>query len=250
MHACRTQGRTRKLGARPHPPFPTVPKKIFVGSLAYATTDASLRDCFDRDEHRVVSARVIVDRETGRSRGFGFVEFEGDADVSAIVRAFDQTSLDGRRIAVKEAEERGRGPRRGPPGGGGARGRSAPRVEFRDERGRTSERPTPSSEVRRPREPQGHQHHRDHGDHRGPRDVREPRERDWSRGAPPRRDAPRDFPPPDAGRERPRRKRKEKDRYRDDSRGGRGGRRGGYDDEKRAKNKWRGGRGWDYDEDE
>jgi RNA recognition motif-containing protein len=95
-------------------------KKLFVGSLSWNTDDASLRAAFEKFGV-VEDAVVINDRETGRSRGFGFVTFaEGEAADEAI-RSLNGTELDGRSINVNEARERA--PRGGGGGGGGGGGR-------------------------------------------------------------------------------------------------------------------------------
>ena len=95
-------------------------KRIYVGGLSYGTTSEELRDYFEQIGP-VVSADVITDRETGRSRGFGFVEMENDADADAAVEQLNGTELDGRTLPVSEARERA--PRMGGFGGaGGGRG--------------------------------------------------------------------------------------------------------------------------------
>ncbi|HHX41433.1 MAG TPA: RNA-binding protein [Armatimonadetes bacterium] len=95
-------------------------KRIYVGGLSYGTTSEELRDYFEQIGP-VVSADVITDRETGRSRGFGFVEMENDADADAAVEQLNGTELDGRTLTVSEARERA--PRMGGFGGaGGGRG--------------------------------------------------------------------------------------------------------------------------------
>ena len=76
-------------------------KKLYVGGLAWATNDDSLRDAFSK-AGTVVSASVITDRMTGKSRGFGFVEIE-DADAQKAIEMWDGKDLDGRRIRVNEA---------------------------------------------------------------------------------------------------------------------------------------------------
>lgn len=89
-------------------------KKLFVGGLAWATNDESLRAAFEA--HGVVSeAKVILDRETGRSRGFGFVTFDEAAEGDKAIEELDGKELDGRTIRVNEAENK-------PRGGGGGRG--------------------------------------------------------------------------------------------------------------------------------
>lgn len=95
-------------------------KRIYVGGLSYGTTSEELRDYFEQIGP-VVSADVVTDRETGRSRGFGFVEMENDADADAAVEQLNGTELDGRTLTVSEARERA--PRMGGFGGaGGGRG--------------------------------------------------------------------------------------------------------------------------------
>jgi len=93
-------------------------KKLYVGNLPFSTTDESLRDYF-ASHGTVVSARVITDRETGRSRGFGFVELDV-SDLDAVIRATDGQDLEGRPLRVNEARER-EGGRGGGGGGGGYR---------------------------------------------------------------------------------------------------------------------------------
>jgi len=91
-------------------------KKLFVGGLSWGTTDSGLRAAFEQFGE-VEDAKVITDRETGRSRGFGFVTFvDNDASQTAM-EAMDGSQLDGRSIRVNEAQERG--PRGGGGGGGG-----------------------------------------------------------------------------------------------------------------------------------
>lgn len=86
-------------------------KKLFVGSLAWATTDDSLAAHF-ASAGTVASAKVVTDRESGRSRGFGFVEFENDAEADAAVEKLNNSDLDGRQITVNEARPREDKPRR------------------------------------------------------------------------------------------------------------------------------------------
>lgn len=80
-------------------------KKLFVGSLAWATNDDSLKAHFE-SVGTVASAKVITDRESGRSRGFGFVEFENDSEGDAAVEKLNNSDLDGRTITVNEARPR------------------------------------------------------------------------------------------------------------------------------------------------
>jgi RNA recognition motif-containing protein len=103
-------------------------QKLFVGGLSWNTTDAELSGAFERFGE-VLEATVITDRETGRSRGFGFVTLGDGADLATAIKEMDGAELDGRRIRVNEARERtggggggGGGMRRGPGGGGGGGG--------------------------------------------------------------------------------------------------------------------------------
>ncbi|HUA13081.1 MAG TPA: RNA-binding protein [Candidatus Sulfotelmatobacter sp.] len=76
--------------------------KLFVGSLAWATTDDSLKNFFAQSGN-VLSANVIKDRETNRSKGFGFVEMSTDEEAKAAVDTLNGKELDGRPIVVSEA---------------------------------------------------------------------------------------------------------------------------------------------------
>lgn len=90
-------------------------KKLFVGNLSYRLTSEQLEELF-RQHGAVISARVMTDRMTGRSRGFGFVEME-DADADAAVAALNGMEVEGRKMAVNEArpmEPRTGGGDRGP----------------------------------------------------------------------------------------------------------------------------------------
>jgi len=89
---------------------------IYVGNLSFDTTDSGLRTAFEA-HGEVSSAQVITDRDTGRSRGFGFVEMPSDEEARAAMTALDGSDLDGRQIKVNQA--RPRGDRRGGGGGGG-----------------------------------------------------------------------------------------------------------------------------------
>ncbi|HUT99414.1 MAG TPA: RNA-binding protein [bacterium] len=79
--------------------------KLFVGSLSWDTTDQTLRDAFKRFGE-VVEAKVITERDSGRSRGFGFVTFADDEAGRKAVSEMNGTELDGRTIRVDEASER------------------------------------------------------------------------------------------------------------------------------------------------
>jgi len=90
--------------------------KLFVGGLSWNTTDEGLREAFSRFGE-IIEAKVISDRETGRSRGFGFVTLADSTAAQNAIREMDGSSLDGRNIRVNEAQDNGRGG-----GGGGGRG--------------------------------------------------------------------------------------------------------------------------------
>ena len=77
--------------------------KLFVGSLPWAVTDENLKSAFET-HGTVVSAKVITDRQTGRSRGFGFVEMENEADANKAIQALNGSELNGRSIIVSEAK--------------------------------------------------------------------------------------------------------------------------------------------------
>jgi cold-inducible RNA-binding protein len=79
--------------------------KLFVGSLSWDTTDQSLREAFERFGE-VVEAKVITERDSGRSRGFGFVTFTDDEAGRNAISEMDGAELDGRTIRVDEARER------------------------------------------------------------------------------------------------------------------------------------------------
>jgi RNA recognition motif-containing protein len=77
-------------------------KKLFVGNLSYSVTSESLEEMF-KQYGEVESAAVIMDRETGRSKGFGFVEMNDDAAADAAIKALDGNENDGRKLTVNEA---------------------------------------------------------------------------------------------------------------------------------------------------
>ncbi len=99
-------------------------KKLYVGNLAFGTTEADLREAFER-HGTVESVSVITDRETGRSRGFGFVEMEDASSADKAIESMDGQDLGGRTIRVNEAHDKrgGGGGGRGGYGGGGGGGR-------------------------------------------------------------------------------------------------------------------------------
>lgn len=79
--------------------------KLYVGKLPYRTTDQELNDLFGQFG-QVVSATIIIDRETGRSKGFGFVEMSNDEEAQSAMSQLNNSSLDGRTIIVNEAQEK------------------------------------------------------------------------------------------------------------------------------------------------
>ena len=102
-------------------------KKLYVGNLSYGTTDSDLQRMFE-EFGTVQSAQVIMDRESGRSKGFGFVEMGSDQEAQAAIKALNGKDVDGRALTVNEAKPRedrggrsGGGGRGGYGGGGGRR---------------------------------------------------------------------------------------------------------------------------------
>ena len=92
--------------------------RLYVGNLSFHTTTDVLRQAF-AGSGEVTHAHVATDRETGRSRGFGFITMADEAQAQAAIQAMNGADLDGRPLRVNEAEER---PQRGGGGGGGFRG--------------------------------------------------------------------------------------------------------------------------------
>lgn len=86
-------------------------QNLFIGSLAYATTDDTLKACFEKIGE-VASARVVTDRDSGRSKGFGFVEYVNDADNQKAIDQLNGKELDGRAISVNLARPKEDRPRR------------------------------------------------------------------------------------------------------------------------------------------
>ena len=100
-------------------------KKLYVGNLTYGVTDSDLEKMFAA-HGSVQSAQVIMDRDTGRSKGFGFVEMGSDQEAQAAIAALSGKQVGGRSLTVNEAkprEDRGGGRGRGGYGGGGGGGR-------------------------------------------------------------------------------------------------------------------------------
>jgi RNA recognition motif-containing protein len=93
-------------------------KKVYVGGLSWGTDDHGLRAAFERFGE-IEDARVVKDRDTGRSRGFGFVTYMDDSAVTAAVKELDGKDLDGRTLKVSEAQEKPERSRTSSPRGGG-----------------------------------------------------------------------------------------------------------------------------------
>jgi nucleolin len=82
-----------------------VSTKLFVGSLPWSVNDQKLKETFEQ-HGTVLSAKIITDRDTQRSRGFGFVEMENSTDASKAIKALNDSEIDGRNIVVNEAKAR------------------------------------------------------------------------------------------------------------------------------------------------
>src|SRR5207247_7190168 len=91
-------------------------KRLYVGNLTYGSTDATLRQLFEA-HGTATSAQIIMDRDTGRSKGFGFVEMGSDAEAQAAIAALNGKEVDGRALTVNEARPKSEG-------GGGGRSKS------------------------------------------------------------------------------------------------------------------------------
>jgi RNA recognition motif-containing protein len=91
-------------------------KKLYVGNLPYSATDQTLADAFG-ECGTVESAKVIMDRDSGRSKGFAFVEMSSESEATNSIQRFNGSQLDGRAISVSEAKPQA--PRTGGGGGGG-----------------------------------------------------------------------------------------------------------------------------------
>ena len=102
-------------------------KKLYIGSLSYDTTEDTLKNLFSQAGN-VASVAVIMDRMTGRSKGFGFVEMTSDEEALAAIEMYNGKDIDGRKVTVNEARPleprapRAGGFKRGAGAGGGTRG--------------------------------------------------------------------------------------------------------------------------------
>ncbi|MEY4828298.1 MAG: hypothetical protein RLZZ562_94 [Planctomycetota bacterium] len=81
-------------------------KRLFVGNLSFDTTETSLRSHFEDGGRKVSTCQLMVDRDTGRSRGFAFVEMESEQDAAGAIKSLDGTQFEGRAIKVNEAMAR------------------------------------------------------------------------------------------------------------------------------------------------
>jgi RNA recognition motif-containing protein len=82
-----------------------VSTKLFVGSLPWSVDDQKLKETFEK-HGTVLSAKIVTDRNTNRSRGFGFVEMESSSDANDAIKALNESEIDGRNIVVNEAKAR------------------------------------------------------------------------------------------------------------------------------------------------
>ena len=103
-------------------------KRLYVGNLSYSVTDADLREVFSSSGYEVVDVKVVMDRDAGRPRGFGFVELASDDQANKAIEEMNGRDLQGRALNISEARERsggggGGGGGRGGDGGGGGGGR-------------------------------------------------------------------------------------------------------------------------------
>ena len=85
---------------------PCMAKRLYVGNIPFQTTEAQLRTLFEQDGGQVADVKIVLDRETGRSRGFAFVEMSDDSQASAAIDALHGKPFGGRPLTVSEARER------------------------------------------------------------------------------------------------------------------------------------------------
>jgi RNA recognition motif-containing protein len=94
--------------------------RLFVGNLPFDVTEAQVREFIEGDNRKVRSVKIVTDKDTGRPRGFAFVDVESDEEAQSAISALNGKELGGRQLVVNEAQERGGGGKFG--GGGGFRG--------------------------------------------------------------------------------------------------------------------------------
>ena len=97
--------------------------RLYVGNLSFDTNEDSLRNALSQDGRGVKEVNLVLDRDTGRPRGFAFAEMANDNDAQAAIKALDGAELDGRNLKVNEAHERQPRSDGGGGGGGGRRDR-------------------------------------------------------------------------------------------------------------------------------
>ncbi len=94
--------------------------RLYVGNLPFSAEESAVKALFEQDDRKVTEVKLITDRDTGRLRGFGFVEMENSEDAGKAISALNGYQLDGRALTVNEARERSEGGGgRGGRGGGG-----------------------------------------------------------------------------------------------------------------------------------
>ena len=91
--------------------------RLYVGNLPFSADESSVKSLFEQNDRAVTEVKLITDRETGRPRGFGFVEMSNGEDAAKAIRELNGFEMDGRALTVNEARERSEG------GGGGGGGR-------------------------------------------------------------------------------------------------------------------------------
>ena len=104
-------------------------KRLYVGNLSYNVTETELREAFAEGGKNVVEVKIVLDRDTGRPRGFAFVEMGSDGEAAQAIETLNGREIQGRPISVSEARERAAR------GGGGGGGFGGGRGRDRDERG-------------------------------------------------------------------------------------------------------------------
>ncbi len=95
--------------------------RLYVGNLAFNTTEDAIRAAFEEGGGTCKDIHIVTDRETGRPRGFGFVEMNSDQEAQAVIAAMDGKDLEGRNLTVNEAKPRAQKGGGGGGGGGGGR---------------------------------------------------------------------------------------------------------------------------------
>jgi RNA recognition motif-containing protein len=110
--------------------------RLFVGNLSYNVTELDLREVFEEEGRNVVEVKIVTDRDTGRSRGFAFVEMGTEEDASQAIQSLSGREVAGRAINVSEARARSPRPPGGGRGGGFGKGRAGPGGRGREAGGR------------------------------------------------------------------------------------------------------------------